>query len=1280
MEDINGDSIIDIKDLNSFSPRRHKTKLQANTETVYNQILTAILENRQSDLTSLATNYPKGVVGSYDFSEFIKDEITLYNFIVSGWFIEEDIVYVVGTDRDAADNNFIFLIIDVSAPSDAQLIEKIVLRDLAIDGDATSIRKSDNYLYIAVRGVGMYVVDITDIQNPIATLVINNSDIYALEVVQDDFLYISFFNFSSDIESIISIYDISDPLNPALQQTLHDYLAFDMIAEGEYLYTYGREGLIDISSPASPAVLNSTSFPSSGSAPFAVKDGFTYFPVQEGAYNGLKVFNSTLNGFGNFTDITNINSPGDIFVSDDLLHVVISLDHPENLVLTYRITEPGSIRLQNAHKLNLIGSFASNSTYHFIRSTTKFSIFNKSKFSSSPDPDINKAPIFTSRGETSLDEERTYEFYTAKAVDIENDPITFSLVEGDIDFFTIDPISGRLRVSTPLDFEFESDSDLDNYYDLIISACDTNGDCSYLDFSVDVYDIDEAAIPEILSYTSISVEENYQDTFYIAQAENSYNSPMRYILIDSGDSRYFEIDRNTGQLQFTTSQQPSFEEPLDSNGDNIYELEISVLVSGHNAAKNYFLNVTVTDTTNLTLELTYPTNGANFGGLVNSTPLSGNLVDLADEGVSVDELNYIDIDGQSFAVQDIENPARWRGSLALNLSDTSPLLTVRDSSDNENSINPIFHNDPILTVPYSIIYDNTDDVAYISDLAANSIYKFDLDTDELSMFSGPITGAGPEFIDITSMILDFDNNRLIVADASQAMIMEVDLSTGNRNILLESDTGNGPAFVTPLSILWDADNDQLLVLDQKAGSDGNDALLEVDLNTGNRSYISEVNTGNGADIGNLGIMVLDQTTNSVIVPDAINDHLIAIDLSNGNRTIISDNDIHPGDDFVFPFFAFPSPNDDEVFVNDGKNLLSVTLSTGERSIVSGTGVGDGEFYSLSQGTILDVYNLLLLDRSMMSLYRVNISTGNRTLLYSNLVGGGEPQFSTFPMISTGLAFDKENNRLFVSSPSFYIGSPTGSILSIDSSTGYRSTYSTGAAVPFNNPTDLAIDPISGDLIVADFYLDEIRRIDPDTQENSILTDLSCYSPPTPSGMVIDEVNQLLYFVDYQGALIQVDMNSGACGLLATGISDVAWGLVLDANNNRIIFSDPSTSSLHAIDLSTYVVTEFSSALVGTGPEFNSPMDLFLDEENNLLYVADGQECAIYIVDMTTGNREYLSSHEIGSGPLFIYPTDLVVDIENNRAFVFDQRMRGIFVVDLETGNRAITSMRLEYLQ
>lgn len=103
------------------------------------------------------------------------------------------------------------------------------------------------------------------------------------------------------------------------------------------------------------------------------------------------------------------------------------------------------------------------------------------------------------------------------------------------------------------------------------------------------------------------------------------------------------------------------------------------------------------------------------------------------------------------------------------------------------------------------------------------------DLDDPSRWSVRVPVATP-----SDVVLDAANDRALVVDSDLDALLAVDLASGDRTILSDSSTGTGTDFLVPFSVAVDAANNRALVIDR-----GFDALFVVELGSGERAIASK---------------------------------------------------------------------------------------------------------------------------------------------------------------------------------------------------------------------------------------------------------------------------------------------------------------------------------------------------------------------------------------------------------------------------------------------------------
>ncbi len=175
-------------------------------------------------------------------------------------------------------------------------------------------------------------------------------------------------------------------------------------------------------------------------------------------------------------------------------------------------------------------------------------------------------------------------------MDPDLDPITFSKSGGGADesFFSITAL-GVLTFNSPPDFETPLDANTDGVYEVEIQADDGNGGIGLQLVMVTVTDVDEA--PEItsdggLATAIVNAAENQTAVTDVQssdpEGETENGGGLTYSLTTAAgggvDNGFFTLNTATGLLTFTSA--PDFENPLDSDTDNDYEVQVTVTDSG----------------------------------------------------------------------------------------------------------------------------------------------------------------------------------------------------------------------------------------------------------------------------------------------------------------------------------------------------------------------------------------------------------------------------------------------------------------------------------------------------------------------------------------------------------------------------------------------------------------------------------------------------------------------------------------------------------------------------
>ena len=268
----------------------------------------------------------------------------------------------------------------------------------------------------------------------------------------------------------------------------------------------------------------------------------------------------------------------------------------------------------------------------------------------------------------------------------------------------------------------------------------------------------------------------------------------------------------------------------------------------------------------------------------------------------------------------------------------------------------------------------------------------------------------------------------------------------------------------------------IVASDGQGEPDGIQTIFKIDPVTGDRTIISDENTGTGPIIEAADSVVVDRH-GRILVTDFVLDVIFRVDPVSGNRTILSGAGKGSGPNLTGPQ-GIDLGSDGSIFVTDHDGILgpgavyridpfngnrTVVMSTGMSSIPSDIAVADDGF-------------LFVIDTAQ-SVFKINPATGAFTLVPS----GTGPNYT----VPDSIVIDSTGD-LLVSNVNPDL------LLRVDPVSGDRTILSdagTGTGPNFSHPGDLAIEE-TGDLLVAENFQQRLFRVDPITGDRVILSDAS----------------------------------------------------------------------------------------------------------------------------------------------------------------------------------------------
>ena len=183
--------------------------------------------------------------------------------------------------------------------------------------------------------------------------------------------------------------------------------------------------------------------------------------------------------------------------------------------------------------------------------------------------DVDEAPVVTGPAGPSLSESGAVSVGTYSAADPEGSAVTWGLSGDDAGSLEISS-GGVLSFTVVPDFEFPSDADGDNVYEVTVEASD-GSTTGTLDVEVTVLNVDE---PPVLSGpATVELDEETTRTVDTYSASDPDNDPITWSL-SGNDSADFAV--SFGELSFKVL--PDFESAADHNRDNVYEVTVVLTI------------------------------------------------------------------------------------------------------------------------------------------------------------------------------------------------------------------------------------------------------------------------------------------------------------------------------------------------------------------------------------------------------------------------------------------------------------------------------------------------------------------------------------------------------------------------------------------------------------------------------------------------------------------------------------------------------------------------------
>ena len=311
-------------------------------------------------------------------------------------------------------------------------------------------------------------------------------------------------------------------------------------------------------------------------------------------------------------------------------------------------------------------NFEVKNNYSFTASVTD-GLYSASNTITVNISDVNEVPLFGAiAGEISANENIDITLTTITASDEDGDTLAYSLTGEDSSLLSIDS-GGNVSFKAPPDFEVPADSNEDNIYSFAVVANDGSLSATSPNVLISINNLNDNAPTFVDLSTSVEVTNGQTNVFDITT--NDADGDDVTLSKAGTDSSVFTIS-DSGNLSFTSA--PDFANPADSDGDNVYKLNI-VASDGSFTTSSDEISITVLEVNNPPV----------INDLQTSYSHSENTIEMATFSVSDPENNTLTVgvsgdDSTGFIVEDnsilkyvggvnFENPTDSDGNNVYNI-------------------------------------------------------------------------------------------------------------------------------------------------------------------------------------------------------------------------------------------------------------------------------------------------------------------------------------------------------------------------------------------------------------------------------------------------------------------------------------------------------------------------------------------------------------------------------------------------------------------------------------
>jgi DNA-binding beta-propeller fold protein YncE len=452
---------------------------------------------------------------------------------------------------------------------------------------------------------------------------------------------------------------------------------------------------------------------------------------------------------------------------------------------------------------------------------------------------------------------------------------------------------------------------------------------------------------------------------------------------------------------------------------------------------------------------------------------------------------------------------------ALVLSDESVGILTIDPATGERRLLSSFQSaGPYIYAYRGLAFDPRSDQILVSD--GSSIFAVSPGSGNRRMISDANSDPISRFL--YGMTVMPHSNFAYAADEFVNGVVRVDLATGARETVTSSGlelfnylpVGSGPDLQYPEDVVVSSDDRLFLIEGEYA-----DPLIEVKPN-GDRVLVRNAALGTGVNFRGPQGIKYDAARNLLLVADNVADFLAAIDPATGNRTVITGRSDGKGSiDFDLMDGAFDAAGQYYYVDFTTKTLYAVRAGETPR-VVSDMATGSGPALNHPTGIEIDALGHTAYVIDGEAVVAIDLVTGARRVIAA--------EFTSL----TGLSADLANQRLFVSEGS-------GRVFTIDLASNTRHPFSLPAA-DATWSGDIAHDSATHSLLIVRENPARLDRIDTMSATISPVDSQAPNCGPAfklPIAVAVDSARQVAYVTDdFYDAVIAVDLRTGCRQLIA----------------------------------------------------------------------------------------------------------------------------------------------------